>query len=190
MPLVFLFFPLTVVPSDVAIFSLNLYIVDIRYDHERDRQTMRIKKKTSEYRDQKKKDDMPLYTIGVVSELLGITNQTLRLYEKHGLLKPSRKNKNRFYSENDIKWLFCVRELIHNKKISIEGIKKLLHYAPCWEITNCPDKRKSTCLAYKDRRKPCWELNKMNCSRASSAGCGDCVVFLQNQKAPAPASTK
>jgi MerR family transcriptional regulator/heat shock protein HspR len=132
--------------------------------------------------EQKRKDDMPLYTIGVVSELLGITSQTLRLYEKHGLVKPSRKNKNRFYSENDIKWLSCVRELIHSKKISIEGIKKLLNYAPCWEITDCPEKRKSTCLAYKDRRKPCWELNQMICSRTSSTGCEDCIIFLQNQK--------
>jgi MerR family transcriptional regulator/heat shock protein HspR len=114
--------------------------------------------------------------------LLGITNQTLRLYEKHGLITPSRKNKNRFFSENDIKWLFCVRELIHTKKISIEGIKKLLHYAPCWEITNCPEQRKSTCLAYKGSRKPCWELNQMICSRASLAGCDDCIVFLQNKK--------
>jgi MerR family transcriptional regulator/heat shock protein HspR len=149
---------------------------------------MRSRKKNPEYSDQKKKDNMPLYTIGVVSELLGITNQTLRLYEKHGLIKPSRKNKNRFYSENDIKWLFCVRELIHNKKISIEGIKKLLNYAPCWEITNCPEKRKSTCLAYKDSRRPCWELNQMICSRASATRCADCVVFLQNQKAYAAAA--
>ena len=125
---------------------------------------------------------MPLYTIGVVSELLGITNQTLRLYEKHGLIKPSRKNKNRFYSENDVKWLSCVRELIHDKKISIEGIKKLLHYAPCWEITDCPENRKSTCLAYKDRLKACWELNQMICSRKPAAGCEDCIVFLQKQK--------
>lgn len=149
---------------------------------------MRSRKKNPDYGDQKKKDDMPLYTIGVVSELLGITTQTLRLYEKHGLIKPFRKNKNRFYSGNDIKWLFCVRELIHKKKISIEGIKKLLNYAPCWEITNCTEKTKSTCLAYKDRLKPCWELNQMICSRASAAGCEDCIVFLQNQKEHAPAA--
>jgi MerR family transcriptional regulator/heat shock protein HspR len=128
------------------------------------------------------KSDIPLYTIGVVSELLGITNQTLRLYEKHGLIKPSRKNKNRFYSENDIKWLFCIRELIHNKKISIEGIKKLLNYAPCWEITECPEKRKNSCFAYKDRIKPCWELRQMICHRKSDAACKECIVFLTKTK--------
>lgn len=131
--------------------------------------------------DEKEKHNMPLYTIGVVSELLGTTNQTLRLYEKHGLIKPFRKNKNRFYSENDIKWLFCIRELIHNKKISIEGIKKLLNYAPCWEITDCPEDKKNNCLAYKDRMKPCWELNQMICRHSSKIRCEDCVVFLQKQ---------
>lgn len=86
---------------------------------------------------------MPLYTIRVAAELIGTTNQTLRLYEKHGLIKPSRKNKNRFYSENNIRWLLCIRELIHKKKISIEGIRKLLDYAPCWEITSCAEDRKN-----------------------------------------------
>lgn len=130
----------------------------------------------------KEKKEMPLYTIGVASELLGTTNQTLRLYEKHGLIKPFRKNKNRFYSENDIKWIFCIREIIHKKKISIEGIKKLLNYAPCWEITDCQDKRNDNCLAYKNRNKPCWELNQMICSYTSGKGCKDCIVFLQKRK--------
>jgi len=140
---------------------------------------MTKKKKKADFFEEKK--EMPLYTIGVVSELLGTTNQTLRLYEKRGLIKPFRKNKNRFYSENDIKWLFCIRELIHKKKISIEGIKKLLNYAPCWEITSCQDKTNNTCLAYKERNKPCWELNKMICSHNSGKGCKDCVVFLQKK---------
>jgi MerR family transcriptional regulator, heat shock protein HspR len=130
----------------------------------------------------REKSDMPLYTIGVVSELLGTTNQTLRLYEKHGLIKPYRKNANRFYSENDIQWLFCLRELIHNKKISIEGIKMLLNYAHCWQIKNCDEKTKNICLAFKNRAKPCWELNKEFCTHSSGRGCEDCVIYLQKTK--------
>lgn len=137
-----------------------------------------IKGKTG-FIDENAKHAMPLYTIGVVSELLGTSNQTLRLYEKHGLVQPTRKNKNRFYSENDIKWLFCLRELIHNKKIGIEGVKRLLNYAPCWEIKNCTEKNKNQCLAYKNRSKPCWERNQMICSRKAGAACKECVVFLQ-----------
>lgn len=131
---------------------------------------------------EEEKKEMPLYPIGVVSELLGTTDQTLRLYEKHGLIKPARRNKNRFYSENDIKWLKCIRELIHIKKISIEGIKKLLDYAPCWEITECPEERKEKCTAYIDRSKPCWELNRMICNKEAGKKCEDCIVFLSQRR--------
>ena len=143
---------------------------------------MKIEKKKLEFTKEKEKMDMPLYTIGIVAELLGTTNQTLRLYEKHGLIKPTRKNKNRFFSENDIKWLLCIRDLIHIKKVSIEGIKKLLNYAPCWEITGCPDEKKSNCLAYRDKMKACWELNRAICSSKTENSCKECVVFLSRVK--------
>ncbi len=124
------------------------------------------------------KKNMPLYSIGVVADLIGVTEQTLRLYEKHGLIKPGRRNKHRFYSENDIKWLQCMRGLLHNKKISIEGIKMLLNYAPCWEITGCSKELKDKCSAFIDKTKPCWEFNRMICKRESGKICEDCVVFL------------
>ncbi|HWR59486.1 MAG TPA: MerR family transcriptional regulator [Thermodesulfovibrionales bacterium] len=135
------------------------------------------RKLTKEMSEDEKKG-MPLYSIGVVSELLGTTDQTLRLYEKHGLIMPARRNKNRFYSENDIKWLRCVRDLIHVRKISIEGIKKLLEFAPCWEITSCPEEMKVRCSAFIDKSKACWELNRMICNKEAEKVCEDCVVFL------------
>ena len=137
----------------------------------------KVKKDFSE----EERQSLPLYPIGIVAELIGTTDQTLRLYEKHGLIKPARRNKNRFYSENNIKWLRCLRDLIHNQKISIEGIKKLLEYAPCWEITSCPEERKGKCSAYIDKTKPCWELNRMICNTESGRICEDCVVFISRQ---------
>lgn len=129
----------------------------------------------------KDKKEMPLYPIGIVAELIGITDQTLRLYEKHGLIKPARRNKNRYYSENDIKWLVCIRDLIHIKKISIEGIKKLLEYAPCWEITECSEEKRNKCTAYVDRTRPCWELNRTICNREPGKMCEDCVVYIASK---------
>jgi MerR family transcriptional regulator/heat shock protein HspR len=136
-----------------------------------------MKKRISEFTEEEKKD-MPLYSIGVVAELIGITDQTIRLYEKHGLIKPSRRHRNRFFSENDLKWLRCLRDIIHNKKISIEGIKKLLDYAPCWELTNCPEKDREKCSAYINNTKPCWELNRSICRINSSRACEQCAIFL------------
>ena len=138
------------------------------------------KKRKMEFTEEEKKG-MPLYPIGIVAELIGTTDQTLRLYEKHGLIKPARRNKNRYYSENDIKWLRCIRDLIHQRKISIEGIKKLLQYAPCWEITECSEDRKSKCSAFIDKTKPCWELNRMICNKESGKICEDCVVYISKQ---------
>lgn len=133
---------------------------------------------------EEEKKEMPLYPIGIVAELMGTTDQTLRLYEKHGLIKPARRNKNRYFSDNDIKWLRCLRDLIHNKKISIEGIKKLLEYAPCWELTECSEERKNRCSAYIDKTKPCWEINRMICNRENGKVCEDCIVFLSKNIKP------
>jgi MerR family transcriptional regulator/heat shock protein HspR len=141
----------------------------------------KIKKEISD----KEKAGAPLYPIGIVAELIGTTDQTLRLYEKHGLIKPARRNKNRYYSENDIKWLRCLRDLIHNRKISIQGIKKLMDYAPCWEITECTEERKNNCTAFIDKTKPCWELNRLICQRESGKICEDCVVYLSKKMAAA-----
>jgi MerR family transcriptional regulator/heat shock protein HspR len=125
-----------------------------------------------------KDKDAPLYTMGVAAKLVGTTAQTLRLYEKHGLILPTRERRNRLYTENDIKWLRCIRELIHAKKISIEGIKKLLDYAPCWEIKDCPDDRRLVCTAFSDKSKPCWETTRCRMDN----DCSTCVVFLKNGK--------
>ncbi len=132
--------------------------------------------------DEQEKRDIPLYPIGIVAELIGTTDQTLRLYEKHGLITPSRRNKNRYYSENDIKWLRCIRELIHTKKISIQGIKKLMEYAPCWELTECSESRRKNCSAYIDKTKPCWELNRKICQTESGKLCEDCVVYISKSR--------
>ncbi|MBI5190182.1 MAG: MerR family transcriptional regulator [Nitrospirae bacterium] len=128
------------------------------------------------------KSGMPLYPISIAAELVGTTDQTLRLYEKHGLVVPARRNKNRYYSDNDVKWLKCVRDLIHNKKISIEGVKKLLSYAPCWEIRECSDEKRSNCSAFIDKTKPCWEFTKTRCKNGIE--CDTCVVYMAAKNKP------
>ncbi len=72
--------------------------------------------------------------IGPVAARLGVTEQTLRLYEVHGLVKPVRRGRERAYRPGDVQWLACLRRLIHVEKVSIEGVKRLLHFAPCWKI--------------------------------------------------------
>ena len=91
--------------------------------------------------------ETPVYSIGVASRILGVHPRTLRIYEDEGLIKPARRGNRRYFSQNDITWIGCIRTMIHDEGISIPGIKKLLRYAPCWEITTCPKEVCESCTA-------------------------------------------
>ncbi len=94
--------------------------------------------------------ETPVYSIGVAAQLVNVHPRTLRIYEDEGLIKPARNGNRRIFSQNDIIWIGCVRKMIHDEGISIPGIKKLLRYAPCWEITDCPREVCESCTAQID----------------------------------------
>lgn len=100
------------------------------------------------------KTDLPIYPIGVAAKLLDVHPRTLRIYEDEKLIKPIRVGNRRLYSTNDITWIGCLRRLIHDEGISIPGIKKLLRYATCYEIADCPKETHCTCDAVVDRAIP------------------------------------
>jgi MerR family transcriptional regulator/heat shock protein HspR len=100
------------------------------------------------------KKDLPIYPIGVAAKLLDVHPRTLRIYEDEGLLKPARSGNRRMYSTNDLTWVGCLRKMIHDEGISIPGIKKLLRYAACHEIVECPDEISCNCDAVVDRAIP------------------------------------
>lgn len=100
------------------------------------------------------KKDMPIYPIGVAAKLLDVHPRTLRIYEDEGLIKPAREGNRRLYSTNDITWIGCLRRLIHDEGISIPGIKKLLRYATCYQIADCPSEINCNCDAVVDRAIP------------------------------------
>jgi MerR family transcriptional regulator/heat shock protein HspR len=118
----------------------------------------------------------PVYTIGTAAEILGVHPRTLRLYEDGGLIRPARKNNRRFYSANDLKWINCVRYLIHEKGLNQEGLRRLLALVPCWEINNCPPESKADCTAWKERSTPCWDLARR--MDTNSGECYLCKVYL------------
>jgi DNA-binding transcriptional MerR regulator len=69
---------------------------------------------------------MPKYTIGVVSQLLGLPPQMLRRYEEAGLLEPARQGgKNRLYSDQDIEILEEISEL-SAQGINAVGIRYII----------------------------------------------------------------
>lgn len=69
---------------------------------------------------------MPKYTIGVVSQLLGLPPQVLRRYEEAGLLEPARQaGKNRLYSDQDIAILEEIAEL-SDEGVNAIGIRHII----------------------------------------------------------------
>ncbi len=124
---------------------------------------------------------MAVYPIGIVAELLDIHPRTLRIYEREGLIKPARRSGKRFFSNNDVKWLRCLRKLIHEDGLNIAGIKKLLTLASCWEIRQCPEEERKNCPAVPDFPVPCWELKPKSCQN-KELECRDCEVFLTKKQ--------
>ena len=80
--------------------------------------------------------DQPLHPIGVASGLLGVHPRTLRLYEQRGLLQPARRSGRRYYSNDDLRWSRCIIEWNHGRGLSLDGIRRLLDFLPCWGIGN------------------------------------------------------
>ena len=68
----------------------------------------------------------PVYMIGVVASLTQMHAQTIRLYEKNGLIKPQRKNKNRLYSESDVERLRQIRRLTQEMEVNLAGVQIIL----------------------------------------------------------------
>src|SRR5947207_12528879 len=67
------------------------------------------------------------YMISAVAEMYGIHPQTLRLYEREGLLKPSRTEGNtRLYTEEDIQRLEFILNLARDLGVNISGIAIIL----------------------------------------------------------------
>ena len=70
------------------------------------------------------------YMISVVAKSYGIHPQTLRLYEREGLLKPSRTEGNtRLYSEEDLRQLEVILNLTRDLGVNLAGVQRLLSVA-------------------------------------------------------------
>lgn len=93
-------------------------------------------------------NDKAIFTIGVASKMLKVHPRTLRIYESEGLIKPIRQGTWRYFTMDDIKWIECLRGMIHESGISIAAIKKLLQYTPCWNIADCPFDKRKQCTAF------------------------------------------
>jgi len=85
---------------------------------------------------------------------MGVHPETLRVWERHGLLKPPRKNTRRLFTGNDLKRLAFIGRLLE-KGLNLAGVAYHLSFYPCWLHDDCP-----TCMRQSTREecsKPCWK---------------------------------
>ena len=71
-------------------------------------------------------DERALYIISVAAELAGVHPQTLRIYERKGLIEPARtEGRSRRYSERDVALLRRIQELT-NEGVGLAGVRRIL----------------------------------------------------------------
>ncbi len=68
----------------------------------------------------------PLFMISVVSRMLGVHPQTLRLYEREGLVTPQRTKRARLYSQEDVEKLAMILRLTRELGVNRAGVDIIL----------------------------------------------------------------
>ncbi|MEW6682607.1 MAG: MerR family transcriptional regulator [Nitrospirota bacterium] len=69
----------------------------------------------------------PVFHIGSVAAIASVHPQMLRLYERQGLLKPSRSlGRTRLYSEQDVERVKLIVHLTRNEGVNLAGVAKIL----------------------------------------------------------------
>jgi len=83
---------------------------------------------------EKRDREEPLYLISVVSKMLKVHPQTLRLYEREGFVFPQRTKKQRLYSEKDVEQLDFVLQLTRELGVNRAGVDIILRLRHRMEI--------------------------------------------------------
>jgi MerR family transcriptional regulator/heat shock protein HspR len=68
----------------------------------------------------------PLFMISVVSRILNVHPQTLRLYEREGLITPHRTKRSRLYSQEDVDKLAMILRLTRELGVNRSGVEIIL----------------------------------------------------------------
>jgi MerR family transcriptional regulator, heat shock protein HspR len=116
--------------------------------------------------------DKSMYTIGVIAGELKVHPETIRVWERSGLILPSRVNGRRLYSENDLKRLRFILYLI-GEGLNIPAILHYIQLYPCWKMNCCPGCMHRSKSARCSKR--CWKEDDTYCQVFGQEGaCLNC----------------
>jgi len=76
--------------------------------------------------DIEKASEEPVYVISIAARLADVHPQTLRIYERKGLINPARVHNRRRYSEADIQRCRLIQELTQDMGVNLAGVKMIM----------------------------------------------------------------
>jgi len=82
----------------------------------------------------KRDEELPLYLISIVSKMLNVHPQTLRLYEREGFIRPKRTKRQRLYSEKDVEQLNFILQLTRELGVNRAGVDIILRLRHRMEV--------------------------------------------------------
>ncbi len=119
----------------------------------------------------------PVFSIGLVAGKLGVAVQTIRLYEREGLIIPYKtESGQRRFSLHDLERLSCIRQMITEQGVNLQGIRRIMALIPCWEFRGGLDDQCRRCPAYYEASGPCWSLRDVG-EKCLLEDCRDCTVY-------------
>src|SRR5512135_2291576 len=106
--------------------------------------------------------DQDLYFISVAARLLGMHPQTLRKYERLGLIQPTRTiGSMRLYSREELERLKLIKRLVDDAGINLAGVQRLLSIAEIVQRLR-PLMRDETLSVRDTRRRVAHELDELS----------------------------
>jgi MerR family transcriptional regulator/heat shock protein HspR len=109
-----------------------------------------------------------LYLISVAARMLGMHPQTLRKYDRLGLVRPSRTiGSMRLYSRGELERLKLIKRLVDDAGINLAGVQRLLSIAEV--VERIRPLMRDEALSTRETRRLMQELDEL--SRV--LGCGD-----------------
>jgi len=120
---------------------------------------------------------MPLFTLGIASQLSEIPGHSIRQYIDEGLIIPFKlESKRHLFSRNDVQRLNTIKSLIRDKGLNFAGVRALMGMIPCWKMIDCPEESRSSCGGYMEDFQPCWQASEKG-RHCKNENCRECKVY-------------
>lgn len=128
-------------------------------------------------------DSRSLYSVGEVACLAHVHPETLRVWDRRGILNPIRQNGRRLYSAMDLRRVDFILQLLQ-EGMNLSGVKHYLSFYPCWWHYECPP-CVSTSATPKACSKPCWKEKGTYCTFVPGVRnpCASCEIVRAAERA-------